>query len=49
MLDTSLLQVCTLSGRELKAVAAEQLRAWLRQQEDLEVPPTGLEIVQVRD
>lgn len=41
-------QVCTLTGHELKAVAAAQLGAWLRQQQDLEVLPSGLEVVQVR-
>jgi hypothetical protein len=41
-------QVCTLTGQELKSVAAAQLGAWMRQQQDLEVLPTGLEVVQVR-
>lgn len=41
------LQVCTLSARELSSAAAAQLGAWMQQQEDLEVPPSGLEVMQV--
>jgi len=41
------IQVCTLTGRELRSAAAAQLGAWMHQQQDLEVPPAGLEVVQV--
>lgn len=43
----SFLQVCTLSARELKSAAVAQLGAFIAQQEDLELPPTGLEVTQV--
>lgn len=41
------MQVCTLTARELRSAAAAQLGAWMQQQQDLEVPPAGLEVVQV--
>jgi hypothetical protein len=41
-------QVCTLSARELRSAAAAQLGAWLQQHTDLELPPQGFEVVQVR-
>lgn len=40
-------QVCTLSAGELKSAAAAQLGAWVQQQEDLQLPTTGLDVVQV--